>query len=413
MINSDDTANRTLAYEIILDENAPELCLNRCAEYGFMSAGLEYGNQCCKRDCILIPLQTDRKLVCGDASDVAGSDSIAAPETDCNTLCPGNGSYVCGAGNRINYYTWTGDDPLYKFNYASGYLAGVYEFLIGGVVIPLISTPGLNGKITFLEKSGTGPPNSTGAYELDLAMIPQGINASWRTMHVKTDVFCSASLILPDRVARQINIGGWSDVSTYGVRLYWPDGSPGEPSYNDWEENQSEVSLQLGRWYPSAMVMANGSILVVGGENGSNGPPVPSLEILPNPVGGAYLTLDFLRVTDPYNLYPFLFVLPSGGIFIGYFNQAQIMDPITFATRKQLPQIPCHVSDPQGGRNYPLEGTAMLMPQYAPYSDLVTVLICGGSTPNNLALDNCVSIQPDADDPQWVLERMVRLHVHV
>lgn len=61
MLDSDDTANRTLAYEIILDENAPELCLNRCAEYGFMSAGLEYGNQCCKRDCIFISLQTDRK----------------------------------------------------------------------------------------------------------------------------------------------------------------------------------------------------------------------------------------------------------------------------------------------------------------------------------------------------------------
>jgi hypothetical protein len=334
-------------------------------------------------------------------------------ESDCNTLCPGNGTYVCGAGNFLNYYTWTGNDPLYVFSYASGYLAGLYEFLIGGVVVPLISTPGLNGKITFLEKSGTGPPNSTGAYELDLAMIPEGINASWRTMHVKTDVFCSAGLTLPDRVGRQISVGGWSDVSTYGVRLYWPDGSPGVPSYNDWQENYLEVSLQLGRWYPSAMMMPNGSILIVGGENGSNGPAVPSLEILPNPVGGSYLTLEFLSETNPYNLYPFLFPLPSGGIFIGYFNQAQVMDPVTFATIKQLPQVPCHVSDPQGGRNYPLEGTAMLLPQYAPYSDPVTVLICGGSTPNNFALDNCVSIQPDAADPQWVLERMVRLFLQI
>jgi hypothetical protein len=330
------------------------------------------------------------------------------PDSECNTLCPGNGTVFCGAGNRISYYNWGGNSPLYTFSYGSGNSAGTYQFLTGGVVVPLISTPGVNGKITFLEKSGTGPPNSTGAYELDLAEIPYGINASWRTMHVKTDVFCSAGLTLPDRVGRQINVGGWSDTSTYGVRLYWPDGSPGTPSVNDWQENQSEVSLQKGRWYPTALIMANGSILVVGGENGSNGPPVPSLEILPNPAGGTVVTLPFLQATDPYNLYPFLHVMPSGGIFIGYFNQASIMDENTFATIKQLPQMPCHVSDPQGGRNYPLEGTSMLLPQYAPYTDLITVLICGGSTPNNLALDNCISIQPEVTNPQWVLERMVR-----
>src|SRR2546429_5929615 len=43
--------------------------------------------------------------------------------------------------------------------------------------------------------------------------------------------------------------------------------------------------LVKGRWYPTAMIMANGSILVVGGEEGSNGAPVPSLEILPLPSG--------------------------------------------------------------------------------------------------------------------------------
>jgi hypothetical protein len=76
--------------------------------------------------------------------------------------------------------------------------------------------------------------------------------------------------------------------------------------------------------------MANGSILVVGGENGSNGPPVPTLEILP-PVGPV-LFMDWLQRTDPYNLYPFLTVLPSGKIFVGYYNEARILDASTFAT---------------------------------------------------------------------------------
>jgi hypothetical protein len=44
------------------------------------------------------------------------------------------------------------------------------------------------------------------------------------------------------------------------------------------------------RWYPMAMVTANGSILVVGGKNGYNGALVPSLEIVPNPLTPAWFT---------------------------------------------------------------------------------------------------------------------------
>jgi hypothetical protein len=51
----------------------------------------------------------------------------------------------------------------------------------------------------------------------------------------------------------------------------------------------------------------------------------------------------------------------------------------------------------------------MLLPQFEPHDDLLTVLICGGSTPRGgYALDNCVSIQPEAENPTWVIERMVR-----
>ena len=64
-------------------------------------------------------------------------------------------------------------------------------------------------------------------------------------MHPKTDVFCSGSLILPDKGARQINVGGWSLDSTFGVRFYTPDGSPGVNGTNDWEENWQELSLQV------------------------------------------------------------------------------------------------------------------------------------------------------------------------
>lgn len=131
------------------------------------------------------------------------------------------------------------------------------------MLVPLIATVGINNKVTFLEKSGTGYvyhlihlfifyhifrfpsfPNTTGAYELDLSLA-NDFNHAWREMHVKTDVFCAGSIILPDKKGRQINVGGWSLDSTFGVRLYTPDGSAGVNGTNDWEENFNLLSLQV------------------------------------------------------------------------------------------------------------------------------------------------------------------------
>ncbi|KJZ73667.1 hypothetical protein HIM_07000 [Hirsutella minnesotensis 3608] len=369
---------------------SPEICLKRCGDFGYMAAGMEYGKEC----------------YCGDPANIATAGAKFVNEKECNIPCSNNASAICGGGSRLSTYFWKGD-PFYSWSFPEPGTpeAGSYDFLIGGVCIPLITTQGINGKVTFLEKWGTGPPNSTGAYELDLSLI-NDFKAAWRPMHVKTDIFCSAGLTLPDKAGRQLTVGGWSGDSTYGVRLYAPDGSPGTPGKNDWQENVDVLKLQDGRWYPSAMNMANGSVLVIGGEVGSNGAPVPTLEILPF-TGTKPLRMEWLERTDPNNLYPFASVLPSGGIFVVYWNEAIILDENTFATIKTLPIIPGAVNDPKGGRTYPLEGTAVLLPQRAPYTDPLGVLICGGSTegPSN-ALDNCVSTFPDAPEPKWTLERM-------
>ena len=109
---------------------------------------------------------------------------------------------------------------------------------------PLLATIGINGKVSFLEKSGTSEfSNSTGAHELDSSLV-NDFDHAWREMHVKTDVFCSAALVLPDKAARILNVGGWSQTSTFGIRFYAPDGSPGVNGTNDWEENPSDLQLQ-------------------------------------------------------------------------------------------------------------------------------------------------------------------------
>ena len=84
--------------------------------------------------------------------------------------------------------------------------------------------------------------------------------------------------------------------------------------------------MQTGRWYPTALVMSNGSVLVLGGETGANAASNPTLEILPRIPGGSTLvTLDWLQRTDPNNLYPFLHILPSGRIFVGKFETADLL----------------------------------------------------------------------------------------
>jgi hypothetical protein len=373
---------------IMPTSNSAVTCLNLCAQYGYMAAGMEYGSECS----------------CGDDYHLISTGSAQTAESDCRIPCSGDITYMCGGQDRLSYYKWVGD-PLYIWHTPGGADMGSYEFLIGGVVVPLITTTGVNNKVMFLEKSGTGPPNSTGTYELDLAFI-NDFSKAWRQLHVKTDIFCSAGVTLPDKVGRQLNVGGWSGISTYGVRIYWPDGSPGIPGVNDWQENHNEVALLNGRWYPSATIMANGSILVIGGEIGANSAPAPTCEVLPRPPGGYAKYLDWLQRTDPNNLYPFTFVLPSG-ILVVYYNEARILDEVTFDTKTNLPNLPGSVNNPLSGRTYPLEGTAVILPQYPPYNEPLTVLVCGGSGErDHMAVDNCVSMQPEAPNPTWTIERM-------
>ncbi|KAH7102496.1 glyoxal oxidase N-terminus-domain-containing protein [Auriculariales sp. MPI-PUGE-AT-0066] len=389
LIEPDFPAPRMFPYKLVDDEGQDiNTCLSKCQKYGYPAAGLEYGNECW----------------CGDIEQVAASPGVAAL-SDCNFPCPGSPTDLCGAGNRLLYYEYKGAQPLYEWHRPN--VTGRYEFLVGGPIVPLQTTLGINNKVTFLEKLGSGPQNSTHAYELDVSLA-HDITKAWREMHVKTDVFCSAGVVMPDKAGRQINVGGWSLDSTFGVRLYTPNGELGTNSTNDWEENFEEVALQIGRWYPTSLVLSNGSILVMGGQRGANDIPVPSIEILPRPAGGpTLLELAFLREFDPYNLYPFLYVLPlSGEIFVIGHNDARNLNPKTFVDVRVHDRIPGSV-DEGGGRTYPNSGAAMMLPLHPPYTEPAQILTCGGTPGGGAkALDNCAIITPEATDAHWQLERM-------
>jgi len=140
-ITDSSTGNRTFPYQIILpNNNTANNCLSQCQKFGFPAGGMEYADEC----------------YCGDPSDLTTVGATFQPDSACAMPCSGNGSTICGGPNLISYYTWNGTEPLEVWNYPSGINAGAYEFLIGGVVIPLMTTQNINGKVTFLEKFGTG-----------------------------------------------------------------------------------------------------------------------------------------------------------------------------------------------------------------------------------------------------------------
>ena len=112
------------------------------------------------------------------------------------------------------------------------------------------------------------------------------------------------------------------------------------------------------------MILANGRILLVGGETGSNAPP-SSLEILS--VTGTNLFISTSPLVRTRIICTLSLQSPCEGVLIVYYNEVRILDTVTFETTKQLPGVSGAVNNFLVGRNYPLEGTMVLLPEYAPY----------------------------------------------
>ena len=66
----------------------------------------------------------DLEVVCGDVSDVAANGGTYVADSECNLSCSGDPVHLCGAGNRLTTYYWTGT-PLNVWNTPAN--TGYYE----------------------------------------------------------------------------------------------------------------------------------------------------------------------------------------------------------------------------------------------------------------------------------------------
>ncbi|KAJ3028541.1 hypothetical protein HDV00_010185 [Rhizophlyctis rosea] len=194
-----------------------------------------------------------------------------------------------------------------------------------------------------------------------------------------------------------------------GLRAYTPcaAGSPAT-CVGTW---QVYTPMSSFRWYPTVTTLYDGSFIIVGGSFSNLADQLdqnnPTYEYYPPKTTGTWpRQLQLLK--DASMLYPLVYQLPSGKIFMFANIFAILLDPVTEEITN-LPSIPNALFD-HGPWSYPFTATGVVLPLSPANNYTATVQICGGPRENQLdaaglpyASPICVQIKPE--DPQgatWV-----------
>ncbi|KAG8921616.1 hypothetical protein FRC00_008432, partial [Tulasnella sp. 408] len=236
----------------------------------------------------------------------------------------------------------------------------------------------------------------------------------YRAMDVTTNTFCAGGNVLGD--GRWLVVGGNQPVTTGGNTTVpggpdpYKDGDGGNSvryitPCTDGNCNYSYDTMSGRRWYPTLETLADGSIIMIGGNMyggyvNNQGNNNPTFEFYPS--RGAPQNLTILFTTLPANLYPLTWLLPSNKLLIQTNWGTELFDPVTFE-EDTLPDVPHAV------RTYPASAATAMLPLTPANNYTATVLFCGGSDlqPDQwtAGLDmtqvpaqaSCVSITPDVD----------------
>ena len=218
-------------------------------------------------------------------------------------------------------------------------------------------------------------------------------------------LFCSGHAAQPD--GRILIMGGHIGGLT-GVHVF----DPTDDSF------VHVTDMAAGRWYPTCTALPNGQVLTMSGTMGSGGPvsstapvnnslqvfdPVAGLQPsvpLPSPFS-SFFPADFPTI----DLYPFVYVLPSGVLLVHSRNVTRFYDWTTGVwSPVELPLVYPH------SRTYPGQGSSVLLPlrpsEIPPYRARGLVIGGGGSDPQDLQVStpatNTVEILDLSDpSPGW------------
>lgn len=209
-----------------------------------------------------------------------------------------------------------------------------------------------------------------------------------RPLELKTNSFCAGGAFLSNGTL--VNVGGapvdkpgFGDINgLQAIRLFHPCGSENAHKCEIYE-NPSRIHMASPRWYPTSARLDDGSIIIIGGSTRGdyiNSPAMnnPTIEFWP-PKGihgsnGMPIPMQFLKDTLNANLFPIVFLLPDGKLFIAANRDAMIYD-WKKNIEKRLPSLPNGVRV-----TYPMTGVGLLLPLSYENDYTPEVLICGGST---------------------------------
>ncbi|DBB11708.1 TPA: hypothetical protein ACH3X3_005878 [Trebouxia sp. C0006] len=319
---------------------------------------------------------------------------------------------------------------------------GSFKVVGNSGMISVHAIPFSNGKILFFgrpaEPYGGGDPAGPGIHYLtvangtwtEIAAIYNTVSNTFEPFHIPEAPFCGAQTILPD--GRGIIVGGehinlWYPYLQYGlvsVRIY-------DPATHTID---TVATMDRGRWYPSVMTMPDGNILIVGGGQqeiggwgvsdaatskgglyetsdmlmgkcvpnggGSSGDPYwdnPSFTIY-NVTSNSLtpsLTLTILLEAYPINLYPYLFLMPTGSVLIVTGVQMGAMYlTADGATQDEaigyLPKLPY----PVGPNQY----TPVTMLTLSPPGYEVRILVAGGTS------EYCANTKSPANNQSYLID---------
>ncbi|QRW24733.1 glyoxal oxidase [Rhizoctonia solani] len=227
-----------------------------------------------------------------------------------------------------------------------------------------------------------------------------------RPLNMKSNSFCAGGSFLGNGTL--INVGGnpiveddtgpidfGDENGLQAMRLFNP--CPG--ALCDMYDHPKELHLTSSRWYPTVSRLDDGSVGIIGGStkggwmnNASTNNP--TMEFFPpKPTGDkGVVRLDFLAKTLNSNLFPIVFTLPDGHLFVAANQDAMVYNWRTNHEHK-LPPLPNGVRV-----TYPMTGTALLLPLTFRNNFEPEVLICGGSTLSDRILPTKLSARDPASN---------------
>jgi hypothetical protein len=171
-----------------------------------------------------------------------------------------------------------------------------------------------NGKILFWaydEDSSTNTNKRTQTFLWD----PVLNNTPLRIDNDNSKLFCTGHSFLPD--GRLLTIGGLIRPTAPGTaQLGTKDTNTFNPSSNTWSK---AANMNIARYYPSSVPLANGDVLAIAGTNDTNGANLDTSEVwqtnsgLPETDPGRYRLLSTAKFSQGW--YPMAFQAPNGKVF--------------------------------------------------------------------------------------------------